>query len=595
MRLTRMKKTKMNKHIQIMNLLRKIISTLVKHKIIPGVLLFVLFGSTQLAGQQGTLNRDHNEQVTIIGTYDPTINAAYKINLKPEIPEVITQKPDFTFRSLDIKQPTTVEPGQIQPARLRATKKIQVYNNYLKAGFGSWLSPYLNFYHSSGKKNNNRLNFLFNHVSSFKDIPDYSPSPFSNTKVSIGYDKKLGKSILSAGATYGLDTYRYYGFIPTDYPLDSITDKYLKQMFNLVRANVGLRSNNKKSDSFEYDINLATYYYFDKWKTSNFDLGLDFDIAKPFEAGKSGNYQKAGIRGEIKFGINKDSVNTSNDIILTGIPYYNARFGIINVNVGLNFSYLMADSSVFHFYPIVDVAVNIVPEALTIYAGVDGGMVKNSFYSLTQINPWSSSIIPVKWQNNKVKVYAGLRGNIARQLGFNFEVSWLNFENMPFFVNVSDNPVWGRAVPLNKFTAVFDNGKVFTISGELNYAIGEELKIWLGGAYNIYTLDSLTKPYHKPISKINFGASYLIKKKVNVWAEFIASGKRFAQGNFTALGATEIELDGFFDINAGVDVYITDSFSVFVKGTNLLNKNYQLFYNYPVQGLQVIGGIGFRF
>ena len=577
-----------------MNLLNHTVSALHK-KLLAVILLLAVFGSGSLLAQQGTLNRDHNEQVTIVGTYDPTINQAFKINLKPDLPEVVTQKPDFTFYSLDIKQPTTIEPVEINPARLRASKKITIYNNYLKAGFGSWFTPTLNFYHASGKKNDSRLNILFNHISSFKDIPDYSPSPFSNSKASISYDKNIGKSILNVGATYGLDTYQYYGFMPDDYPTFTANSDDLKQMFNLIKGNVGLRSNNKKSKSFEYNTNLGVFYYFDKWQTSTLNANLDFDFSQPFDAGKRGNNQKVGLKGKVGYWMNADSTTSSNDLILTGIPYYKAKFGMVNFSVGLNFSYTKADSlTYFDFYPVIDVAVILIPDALTIYAGVDGGMVQNSFYELTQINPWSSSVIPVGWQNNKLKAYAGLRGNIARQLGYNFEVSWLNFENMPFFINIQDNPIWGASTPLNKFTAAFDDGNLLKVGGELNYALGSELNIWLGGSYNIYTLDSLSEPYHKPLSNFNLGASYLIKKKVKVWAEFIGSGKRYAVDIYTPT-PTQIDLDGYFDINLGVDVYITEQFSVFVKGTNLLNKNYERFYNYPVQGLQVFGGIGYRF
>jgi len=563
--------------------------------VITALLLFNLLATCQLLAQQGTLDRNHNEQVTIVGTYDPTINQAFKINLKPKVPEVVTQKPDFTFHSMDVKQATTIEPVQIKPARMSTRNRLITYNNYLKAGFGSWFTPVVDFYHSSGEKNNNRLNILVNHISSFKDIPNYSPSPFSNTKASIGYDKNIGKSILNLGATYGLDTYQYYGFIPADYPTFNISDSELKQMFNLIKGNVGVRSNKKKSNSFEYITNLGVFYYFDKWQTSTINADLDFDFAQPFDAGKRGNNQKVGLKGKVGYWMNADSTTTSNDLILSGIPYYKAKFGMISFSVGLNFSYLMADSSTFNFYPVIDVAVNLMPDALTIYAGVDGGLVNNSYYNLTRVNPWSSSVIPVSWQNNKYKIYAGLRGNIARQLGYNFEVSWLNFEHMPFFINITDQqPIWGVVEPLNKFTAVFDDGNLLTIGGELNYALGKELTIWLGGSYNMYSLDSLSEPYHKPISNFNFGASYLIKKRVKVWTEFIGSGKRYAVDIYTP-APTEIDLDGYFDINLGVDIYITEQFSVFVKGTNLLNNNYERFYNYPVQGLQVFGGIGYRF
>ncbi len=196
--------------------------------------------------------------------------------------------------------------------------------------------------------------------------------------------------------------------------------------------------------------------------------------------------------------------------------------------------------------------------------------------------------------NNKFDVSAGLRGNISRQLGFNLQVKYLIFKDMSFFVNTSESSNWGAA-PLNKFTTYYDDGNQFSFSGELTYQFGSDIKIWLNGEYNIYSLDSLPQAYHKPISLISLGGSWLIKKKVNIWLEAFAAGQRYAVDKETLIVAQEVTLDGFFDINLGVSYNISDNFSVWLSGTNLLNSNYQRFYNYPVQGFEIMGGIGLRF
>ncbi len=72
-------------------------------------------------------------------------------------------------------------------------------------------------------------------------------------------------------------------------------------------------------------------------------------------------------------------------------------------------------------------------------------------------------------------------------------------------------------------------------------------------------------------------------------------GKRYAVDNETLIVPTEITLDGFFDLNFGVSYFISDNFSIWLSGTNLLNSNYERFYNYPVQGFEIMGGIGLRF
>jgi hypothetical protein len=221
-----------------------------------------------------------------------------------------------------------------------------------------------------------------------------------------------------------------------------------------------------------------------------------------------------------------------------------------------------------------------------------GGLKNNSYLKLSTINPWVSSVIPTNWKNEKFKVYAGIRGNLATKVNFNIEMDWSTFDNEYFFFNTSDYPgILVIDYPQNKFTAEYLNGNVFKISGEIAYVFAPEFKIWIGGFYNAYSLELIDKPYQKPISMLQFGANYVIKKTVFLNAEIYTMGKRYALDYLN----NTVEMAGFFDINLGAEYKINEQFSVFLNATNLLNKHYERFYNYPVQGIQIMGGIGWRF
>ena len=568
----------------------------------PAILvLAILILSTSAFSQVEQPNINHNEQVTIIGTYDPSINEAFKIGSRPGTPALSFTKSNFRYEPLETRQPAAIKLQAIEPATIRADKRTKSYQNTLRAGIGSWMTPYFDFNHGSSKKNDRQLNVRIYHLSSFKNIPDYSPSPFSNSLAEIHYDKFSKNHIFSIGAGYRLNTNRYYGFKPDDYNDLSIDEGNLKQMFNLVKANFGLKSNFKKDDKLHHIFGISGYYYFDKYNSSETNARFAFDLYKAFRVTKHLNFQNLGIDGRFEYFGNKDTIRNTSDILVEAEPYFKARYNIIGFKVGLKFAYLMADQNTFAFNPILDIFVNVLPESLTIYAGLDGGLEKNSFLKLTTINPWFSGMYDLylidstyKWQNNRFRVYAGLRGNIAKQLGFNIEAGWLLFKDMAYYVNTTDSKIWPVTGPFNKFTVVYDDGNLFTVSGELMYTLGDVAKIWLNGEYNIYTLDSLSQAYHKPISKFGIGGSYLINKKVNIRLEVLGYGDRYAVER-EMLGSKDIILEGFFDINLGLEYYIGENFSVFLTGTNLLNNNYQRFYNYPVQGLQIMAGIGLRF
>jgi hypothetical protein len=71
-----------------------------------------------------------------------------------------------------------------------------------------------------------------------------------------------------------------------------------------------------------------------------------------------------------------------------------------------------------------------------------------------------------------------------------------------------------------------------------------------------------------------------------------------AQGGMKAWDTqtdTTIDLDAAFDLNARTEYVLSDSFSVWIQANNITSSEYPLFLNYPVRGLQVLGGLTWSF
>ena len=561
-------------------------------KIMASALLIVLMAHNVHSQQEP---QAHNEQVTIVGSYDPSINEAFKINSKPEATEMDFQTQEFTFNFLDVKQNTQIEVNPIKAVSLRSGSRTQKFDNFLKAGFGSRISPYLDFYHSSGEKGNYNFNANIYHYSSFNNIEDYSPSPFSKTHAKINYSKFMSEHVLDLGFKYGLNTNKFYGYKPLDWAGLDIPKSDLSQMFNLAKVNVIVKSAYKKTSKLHHEVKLGTYYYFDKHQTSELNVNMSFDLHKSFDAVNALDYQNFGIDGSFDFYSNNDSLTNNSEFYFNAKPYFTAKYGLFSFNAGLSFGYLGNTASSFHFWPVIDLNMNIVPGSFSIFAGINGKLQKQSYLMLTTENPYLSPVSTLGWQNEKVNVFGGFRASLAQIVGIDFKIGWKTFENMAFFINYSDYSMpWFGSGPVNKFNTVFDNGSVFYVDADVSLNVGKDLKLWLGGAFNSYTLDSLTHAYHKPITEVRFGGSYLIAGKVKLSTELLYNGVRYANIP-NGLTFEDVELTSYLDLNIEVEYKITDNFSAFVNGTNLLNKNYEQFYSYPVQGLQVMGGIMYRF
>ena len=97
---------------------------------------------------------------------------------------------------------------------------------------------------------------------------------------------------------------------------------------------------------------------------------------------------------------------------------------MFSFNIGVKFSYLNATGFGFKIYPDLDITYTFVPERFTVYGGLGGGLTNNSYLTLSNDNPWVTSVIPTPVENEKIKVYGGIRGNIATKVNFNAEVDW---------------------------------------------------------------------------------------------------------------------------------------------------------------------------
>ena len=559
-----------------------------------GFLVILVLLSTIILPAQNQQPNNHNEQVTIVSSYDPSINQAFKVNTSPTEIQFNIDKPTYSFETLNIELPTQITLKPIKPVVINADKRTKMFDNSVKFGVGSLISPLLDFFHSSGQKNDYRFDAHFYHLSSFKNIADYSPSPQSNTQLDVNYSKYFGYHIADVGFEYNLKTNRYYGFKPDDFAT-TINDDRLKQMYNLAKVNVGLSSNYKNNKKLNHKIDLVSYYYFDKYSTSELFTNVNFDAHKNFEVSDMLNYQELGLSGKFTYYNNSDSLTSSNDMLFAATPYFNANYGMINFHIGLNFNVLSTDETKFYFYPIIDVNVNLIPKMLTVFAGLDGNVEKQSYYKLSNLNPWVSSTINTNWDNT-FKAFAGIRGNVANKINYSAQVSWQKFNNMFFFVNYPDATSINYLIsePFNKFEALYDKGSVFSVSAQLTYAASEKLDVNFSAQFNSYSLDSLESAYHKPSSKIKLGVSFKATSKIRVWSDVFYYGKRTAL-DLSVLPSKEIDLDGFIDLNAGVDYTLTKQFTAFLSLTNILNKDYQRYYNYPVNGIQVMGGIMYKF
>ncbi len=599
-------------------------TTTIKTLLITSV--FVVFAAVAANGQNkaDTLKQKHSESVVIYGSSKPVTGQALKIERKPQVPSLQMSTVPVAVHLPDREVPTELHLKTVKLNRpVSVAGKEQIWNNLLTLGLGSRISPLLEYFYSGGKPKNYLLTVNMQHHASFLNIKNYLPSPYTASLAGATFDKFFRYHVLSFNSAYSIRTNRYYGWKhEADTNTYDTDDPHLKQYYQTASFGIKFASNYRTQYKLNHLFRANGYYLWDRHGMSEANGHFDFDVHKSFRVTEIFNHQQLGIQGAFDYYKNETTaiplnVVSNNDYYWRFLPYFDARYDIFSFKAGLNLEWLKQHQGKLHIYPYAHVNVNVAPGIFSFFAGITGGLQKNSLRTLSRVNPFlSSEIIDFRWENTKFEAYGGFRGNILRHFGFEMRAGYRSFSDMAlfdhvqyFFIGPYPNVynAQGKLIPFkNDFTVYYANGHVFDLSGSLTYGNTLNLDIWLTGDYHSYSLEHSQKPLYKPLVEFKLGASY-VARKITPWLEIYYMGQRWAHRltyynpYSSAVYPTannlpfEYKMDDYFDINLGVKYRIDRQLSAFIRVTNLLNKHYDLFDGYPVNGLEIMVGVRYRF
>jgi hypothetical protein len=221
---------------------------------------------------------------------------------------------------------------------------------------------------------------------------------------------------------------------------------------------------------------------------------------------------------------------------------------------------------------------------LMIQAGWVGRFIKNTFRSLSETNPYMQD--PAFLLNTKeVQYYGGVKATLGKHFSFNAKAAFIKFTNMPLFVNDYND---------GKSFMIFNERKMtdLRIHGDLSFVSQD--KFTLTSALDVNTYTGLSD---------NKNAWHLIPLQVtgsfrwNAFKQLLLKGDLFAFSKVPVLlsNGDEKKLPAGTDLSAGAEFKITKQFSAWLDLNNIFNNKYQRWNNYPVYGLNVIGGVVYRF
>ena len=539
----------------------------------------ILLSLFHLSAQQ--INRD----VVVVKAYEPMLSDAFKISPLPKIYDSASVEPSFHYSILPVRADAPFELKQIKPARMIGTPLEKLYNSYIRLGIGNYFTPVAEYNINSLRSKNRSMGAYYLHRSSGSKITldndDKVPAGYSVNQAEIYGKKFYDYSDLSGKFRFRSDVIHHYGYNTLLFPDTSlgIKGKDIKQSY--IRAGLEIRYHSTYSDSshLNYDLCLDYNNFYDRHQNYENQLTLNSELNKRF------GEKLFGIDLGITLNNTSKSIDSSSTVLISASPYFSKKNSDYEFQVGGSIYAATGNQNNVYLYPKARLQFNVVERILVPYMGIEGKASLVTYEWLSDENPYvapaSSSEI-----TDRLFIYAGMKGLLNSNSGFNLNVSYNLINNMPLFINDSTGKYE------NQFRVIHDDVELIKYSGEIYYNPGTNIKFILTGNLFGYNMSHESKAWHKPDYEFIFQAGYNLKEKIYTNINMNLIGTRYAKPYDTLHNS--IKLDPVFDINLGLEYRYSKIFSVFVDMYNLTSSKYYLWNQYPSRRFNIIIGFTYK-
>ena len=538
----------------------------------------------------------HNEEVTIEGTYRPKVNKVDKILMQAETPQQSFEMPGTEVHVLDIEHRFPLELDKLGALNYKGknAQTPESAKNYLMAGFGSRISPVFLYKHNSNLTKNLVLGVGVKHYSSWLDIAEYAPSSFMNNTFDLGLaSTKFSNLQLGGEVYYKYDMYHYYGVKVNDVPAGfSIETMAPQQTYNTIGAAFNLNSTNTRNGEFVHDLGLNYHYLFDEvCAVQEHAARLDYDLGYVDSWwGSKEHPQKVGVALSTQVGRNYDG---NERLIFKVNPYFEMKGAFYRLHLGVRMDGALDNMTtrLLTVHPDLKGSLLVLDNKLEFYAGLNGGRKFYTYRDLVEENPFVCSQMDMRVTTEKLGFDGGVRAHVMPSMDIHVGVRYRQTENDLFY---RQKPHALGGYPYCGYAPVYDDTRHVNVLADLRWLVTDKLTMDAGFAYHNYQMTNETHPWYRPTTEGNLKLNYRLDERWNFNTSLLYLGGRYAQ-SYDGGPFTEVRMKDVYDLSLGADYRVNEQLSVFAKLDNVAHQKYQLYYNYPVQGIQFFAGLKMRF
>ncbi|MBI3518482.1 MAG: hypothetical protein HY062_03885 [Bacteroidetes bacterium] len=485
--------------------------------------------------------------------FEPTIKDAIKLGDLPEIKDTVKKIANINYGITSTPLVSKYEVIPIDAAKMQNEPLSKLYHSLLKVGMGTYTTPYGEFWINSLRTRDVAYGVHFKHLSSSSHLKEVGYSGYSDNEGEIFGKKFYKKHTLTGEFNYKRNVTHFYGY---DSTMNHLDKDYTRQRYQLFEPVVKVQSHYTDSTKINHFIKAGYYNLTDLYHVAENNVKLNTVFNTYI------NKERLFVAFDADYYNHKLPHDTFNDVIVKLNPYFETHGKKWMLDIGLAATldaFSNQKSAKFYFHPQLNAQFDVYEGILIPYAGVNGGLQKNSLRSLSNENPASYSVV----------------------------------DSMHFFaVDYTQNGTLD-----NQYKVLYDNTNLFNVSGQVKYQYKEKIHFIAKGNYYMYKTKNLVRAYHKPDFDLTFSAQYNLKSKIILKADIFVIGNQFAltqvrdnEYNYTTQPKL---LKGIVDVNLGAEYRYSKMLSFFVNFNNIANTRYYRWEKYPSQRFNLMAGLTF--
>jgi hypothetical protein len=482
-------------------------------------------------------------------------------------------------------------PVQLKAEPVQKTYRRDIadrYPGFLKAGYGNFASPLLEARLMATEVYDWNYSFNLKHQSFGKGPILGEESKESHTNLGGNASYFLDQIEVFGGLEWAQDSYSFYGI-----DTSVINDPNLEftgvqgNVFQTIRLHAGIRDIEKVGpisyqgkvhfqnfqDSYlakETEIALqggAIFRPSDDWSGS---VNLSFFNTTPEDRDYDVSRNYFAIRPQVVYRLDAFQ--------------FTAGLNLISENDSVP-----GKSSDFRIFPLLKASYQFADE-FGFFGEFSGDVIRNTYYSFAMENPFIGPSAQLLNTINNYKVAGGIEGTVQNKVDYRAGIDVSRFNQMHFFVN--------STADTSRFELVYDDRvTVFNINAELGIRVNELYRLSSRIDLFQYDMNLQAEAWHRPTWQVGINNQLLPLDGLLIQANlnFMGGIKARTITSNPEVPFSSENLKTIADLQLKADYQITEKIGVFVEGNNLLNGQNVRWLNYPVRGVQLIGGAWLKF